>query len=93
MALADVSLERREPTMKSSDLIAVSIFRSEADAQKAKSVLDQAGIESLVRPDPSIINWGSTQGKHFAESSATQLMVRTEDVDKAALALRGRRGA
>jgi hypothetical protein len=68
---------------QASDLIAVSTFRSQADAQKAKSVLDQAGIESVIQSDPSIVHWGPTQGKHFAESNATQLMVRAEDVDKA----------
>ena len=76
---------------KSLNLIAVSTFRSQADAQKAKSVLDEAGIDSLVQADPTIIRWGPTQGKHFAESNATQLMVRADDVDSAAIALSGRR--
>jgi hypothetical protein len=68
--------------------VAVSIFRSQAAAQKAKSVLDQAGIESELRSDPSNMHWVPTQGKHFAESNATQLMVRAEDVDKAGEVLR-----
>jgi hypothetical protein len=76
--------------MTSSDLIVVSSFRSQADAQKAKSVLDQAGIESVIRPDPSIVHWGPTQGKHFAESNAAQLMVKAEDADKAGEVLHGR---
>lgn len=73
--------------MTSSDLIAVSTCRSRADAQTAKGILDEAGIESLIQSDPSITRWGPTQGKHFAESNATQLMVRAEDVDRAAGAL------
>jgi hypothetical protein len=74
--------------MKLSDLIAVSIFRSQAAAQKAKSVLDQAGIESELRSDPGNMHWVPTQGKHFAESNATQLMVRAEDIDRAGEVLR-----
>ena len=76
--------------MKSPDLIAVSIFRTQADAQKAKSLLDQAGIESELRSDPSNFHRDDapTQGKHFAESNATQLMVRVEDIDKAGGLLR-----
>jgi hypothetical protein len=77
--------------MSSSDLIAVSTFRSQDDAQKAKGVLDKAGIESLIRSDPTIIRWGPTQGKHFAESNAAQLMVKAEDADRAAVALSERR--
>ena len=76
--------------MRSLNLIAVSTFRSQDDAQKAKSVLDEAGIESLIQSDPTIIRCGPTQGKHFAESNSTQLMVRAEDADSAAVALSGR---
>jgi hypothetical protein len=75
-------------TMKSSNLIAVAIFRSRAAAQKAKSVLDQAGIESEIRSDPTNMHWVPTQGKHFAESNASQLMVRAEDIDEAGEVLR-----
>ena len=74
--------------MSSSDLISISTFRTRADAQKAKSVLDQAGIESVLQSDPTVIQWGPTQGKHFPESNATQLMVCAEDLDKAGEALR-----
>ena len=37
--------------MKSSELIALSTFRSTADAQIAKGILDEAGIESMIRSD------------------------------------------
>ena len=37
--------------MESSDLVVVSTFPSPADAQIAKGVLEDAGIESLVRAD------------------------------------------
>jgi hypothetical protein len=76
--------------MKSADLIAVSTFRSRADAQTAKSILDEAGIESEIQFDPSIIHWGPTQGKHFAESGASRLMVTVEDAEKAGEALQRR---
>ena len=36
--------------MKSSELIALSTFQSTADAQIAKGILDEAGIESVIRP-------------------------------------------
>jgi hypothetical protein len=72
-----------------SDVICISTFRSKPDAEKAKSVLDQAEIKSIIRPDPGIIHWGNTGGK-FPESAGTQLMVRAEDLDKAREALRKR---
>jgi hypothetical protein len=75
--------------MKPLDMISVSAFRTRADAQQTKSILDQAGIESVLESDPSIIQWGPTQGKHFAESNATRLMVRPEDVDRATKTLQG----
>ena len=39
--------------MRSSDLVSVSTFRTRIEAQKAKSILDQAGIGSVIQPDPS----------------------------------------
>jgi hypothetical protein len=77
--------------VKSTDLIAVSQFRSSADAQIGKDALDEAGIESVVQPDPTIIHWGPSQGKHFAQSNAAQLMVKTEDFAAAIKALQGHR--
>ena len=37
--------------MKSSDLVVVATFRSTPDAQIAKGILDEAGIESMIRAD------------------------------------------
>lgn len=37
--------------MNASDLIAISTFRSTADAQIAKGILDEVGIESMIRSD------------------------------------------
>ena len=65
--------------MSSSDLIAVSTFRSTADAQIAKGLLDEAGIESMVRTDNA--------GGMYPSLSGAELLVRSEDVDKAHEAL------
>jgi hypothetical protein len=69
--------------MNSSELIASSTFRSTSDAQIAKSILDEAGIESMIRSDRA-------GGMHPAISGA-DLLLRAEDVEKAAEALRRRR--
>jgi hypothetical protein len=69
--------------MKSSNLVAVSTFRSAADAQIAKGVLDQAGIASMIRSDNA--------GGMYPAMSSADLMVRAEDAGKAAVALRRRR--
>ena len=61
--------------MKSSDLIAVSTFRSVADAQVAKGVLDDAGIESMIRADNA--------GDMYPAISGAELIVRTEDRQEA----------
>ncbi len=37
--------------MKSPELVVVSTFRSTADAQIAKGILDETGIESMIRAD------------------------------------------
>ena len=68
--------------MKSSDLIAVSTFRSTADAQIAKGILDEAGIESMIRADNA--------GGMFPAISGAELLVRSADGDKARDALRRR---
>jgi hypothetical protein len=65
--------------MKSSDLVVVSTFRSTSDAQIAKGVLDQAGIESMIRADNA--------GGMYPAISGAELLVRTEDVQKANEAL------
>jgi len=61
-------------------LVTVASFRSLADAQLAKGVLDDIGVQSLLRSD----NGG---GMYPALDSA-DLLVRAEDVEKANDALR-----
>ena len=61
--------------MKSSDLVAVSTFRSTADAQIAKGVLDEAGIDSLIRSDDV--------GGMYPAIGGAELLVRSEDAEKA----------
>jgi uridine phosphorylase len=70
--------------MKASDLIAVSTFRSPADAQIAKGLLDEAGIESMIRSDNA--------GGMYPGIQGADLVVRAEDVERAASALRLRLG-
>ena len=61
--------------MSSSDLIAVSTFRSSADAQLAKGILDEVGIESMIRADNA--------GGMYPAISGAELLVRSEDLKKA----------
>ena len=68
--------------MSSSDLITISTFRSTADAQIAKGILDEAGIESMLRADNA--------GGMYPAMSGAELLVRSEDVDKAHDALHRR---
>ena len=68
--------------MKPSDLIAVSTFPSAPDAQIAKGVLDEAGIESMIRSDNA--------GGMYPAISGADLLVRAEDVEKAREALQRR---
>lgn len=72
--------------MSSADLIAISTFRSSADAQIAKGILDEVGIESMIRADNA--------GGMYPAISGAELLVRSEDVDRArdALHRRDRRG-
>jgi len=65
--------------MTASDLVAVSTFRSVAEAQIAKGMLDQAGIESMIRTDDV--------GGMYPGIGGTQLLVRSDDVDNARDAL------
>jgi hypothetical protein len=71
--------------MKTADLIVVSRFRSVADAQIAKGILDEVAIDSIVRSDNA--------GGMYPAMAEAELVVRAEDVDKAndALARRHRR--
>ena len=71
--------------MKPSDLIAVSTFRSTADAQIAKGVLDGAGIDSMIRSDDA--------GGMYPAIGGADLLVRAEDVENAKAALQHLRHA
>ena len=68
--------------MSSSDLITISTFRSTADAQIAKGILDEAGIESMIRADNA--------GGMYPAIGGAELLVRSEDMDKAHDALHRR---
>ena len=61
--------------MSNSKLITVSTFRSTADAQIAKGILDEEGIESMIRADNA--------GGMYPALSGADLLVRSEDVAKA----------
>jgi hypothetical protein len=64
---------------KTADLVAVSTFRSIADALIAKGILDEAGIESMIRSDNA--------GGMYPAMDAAYLLVRAEDADRAREAL------
>jgi putative signal transducing protein len=68
--------------MKSSDLTIVSTFPSPADAQIAKGVLDEVGIESMIRADNA--------GGMYPAIGAVELLVRAEDAKNATDALHRR---
>jgi len=68
--------------MDSQELITVSTFRSTADAQIAKGILDEAGIESMIRSDNA--------GGMYPAIAGADLLVRAEDVQKASDALQRR---
>jgi len=68
--------------VKSSDLISVSTFRSTADAQIAKGILDEAGIESMIQSDNA--------GGMYPALAGADLLVRAADAEKANDALQRR---
>jgi hypothetical protein len=68
--------------MMKPDLIAVSTFRSAADAQIAKGILDEVGIESMIRSDNA--------GGMYPAIAGADLLVRDEDLEKATDALHRR---
>jgi hypothetical protein len=68
--------------MKSSDLVVVSTFRTTPDAQIAKGILDEVGIESMIRADNA--------GGMYPAISGAELLVRADDVQKAKEALNRR---
>ena len=61
--------------MKPTELVAVSTFRSTADAQIAKGILDEAGIESVIRSDNA--------GGMYPALAGAELLVSTEDLAEA----------
>jgi len=66
-------------TTKSSDLVSIGTFRSTADARIAQGILDEAGIESMIRSDNA--------GGMYPAIDGAYLLVRAEDVDRANEAL------
>ena len=67
--------------MRASDLIVVETFLSVADAQIAKGLLDDEGIESMIRSDNA--------GGMYPALADAELVVRAEDMQKAAEVLQG----
>jgi Putative prokaryotic signal transducing protein len=61
--------------MKSPALIVVATFRSTADARVAKGVLDEAGIDSMIRSDNA--------GGMYPALAGADLLVREEDAERA----------
>jgi hypothetical protein len=68
--------------MKPAELVAVSTFRSTADAQIAKGILDEIGIESIIRSDNA--------GGMYPALDAADLLVKAQDVGRATEALHRR---
>jgi hypothetical protein len=68
--------------MKPPALITISTFPSAADAVIAKGVLDDEGIESMIRTDDG--------GGMYPAIGGAELLVRSEDADKAREALHRR---
>jgi hypothetical protein len=65
--------------MNAQDLVVISTFPSTTDAQIAKGVLDEAGIDSMIRADDA--------GGMYPTIRGAQLLVRSEDVQNARDAL------
>jgi hypothetical protein len=66
--------------MKPDELVVISTFPSNADARIAKGVLDDIGIESMIRAD--------TAGGMYPAISGAELLVRSEDAPRAATLLK-----
>lgn len=71
-----------EELVKPPDLVAISTFRSVADAEIAKGVLDEVGIDAMIRADNA--------GGMYPAISGAELLVRAEDVERARAALEPR---
>jgi hypothetical protein len=63
-------------------LVAVETFRSTADAEIAQGLLDEVGIESIIRSDNA--------GGMYPAIDGAELLVRSEDAEKAQDALHRR---
>jgi hypothetical protein len=61
--------------MKQTELVVVSTFPSTADAQIAKGILDEAGIESLIRSDNA--------GGMYPAMAGAEILVKADDVAEA----------
>lgn len=64
------------------ELISVATFRIVAEAEIAQGILDEVGIESMIRSDNA--------GGMYPALAGAALLVRAEDVDKANDALNRR---
>ena len=65
--------------MNFSDVIVVSSFRSVVDAQIARGILDEVGIESMIRSDNA--------GGMYPAMAGAELLVRADAASKARDAL------
>ncbi len=65
--------------MTETPLVVIGSYRSSAEAQVAKGVLDEIGIESMIRTDDA--------GGMYPGISGADLLVRAEDADDARAAL------
>lgn len=64
-----------DTAMPPAELVSVSTFRSTADAQLAKGVLDDAGIDCMIRSDNA--------GGMYPSLAGVELLVRSEDLERA----------
>jgi Putative prokaryotic signal transducing protein len=64
------------------ELVAVSTFRSTADAEIAQGILDEVGIASMIRSDNA--------GGMYPALDGADLLVRAEDLERATEALHRR---
>jgi hypothetical protein len=67
---------------KGAELVAVSTFRSTADAEIAQGILDEVGITSMIRSDNA--------GGMYPALDGADLLVRAEDFERATDALHRR---
>jgi hypothetical protein len=68
--------------LKGAELVAVSTFRSTADAEIAQGILDEVGIVSMIRSDNA--------GGMYPALDGADLLVRVEDFERATDALHRR---